>query len=82
VDLIEPELLERDRSHAVIHIYILRSKTMEAVSFVSERLKSERFLFPSKTAWSMKRLVHRMEKNIIIRQGGGKTGGLPVLGDV
>lgn len=46
VDLIEPELLERDRSHAVIHIYIPPEQNpMEAVSFVSERLKSEEIPF-------------------------------------
>ncbi|WP_368233665.1 50S ribosomal protein L11 methyltransferase [Anaerotruncus rubiinfantis] len=39
VDLIEQELLERDREHAVIHFYIAPEENpMEAVSFVSERL--------------------------------------------
>ena len=42
VDLIEQELLERDRSHAVIHIYISPEENpMEAISFVRERLEAE-----------------------------------------
>lgn len=41
VDLIEPELLQRDRENAVIHLYIAPGQNpSEAVSFVSERLQS------------------------------------------
>ena len=42
VDLVEPELLERDRSHGIIHIYISPEENpREAVSYIKERLESE-----------------------------------------
>ncbi|MBE6905715.1 MAG: 50S ribosomal protein L11 methyltransferase [Ruminococcaceae bacterium] len=42
VDLIEQELLERDRSHGLIHIYISPEENPnEAVSYIRERLESE-----------------------------------------
>lgn len=51
VDLIEQELLARDRSHAVIHIYIAPEENpMEAISFVSERLKAQAIAFEVETA--------------------------------
>ena len=46
VDLIEQELLDRDRDHAIIHLYISPEENpAEAVSFVRERLESERIGF-------------------------------------
>lgn len=51
VDLIEQELLERDREHAVIHIYISPEENpMEAVSFLRERLESESIGYSLETA--------------------------------
>lgn len=42
VDLIEQELLDRDRTHAIIHVYISpEANPAEAVSFISERLDAE-----------------------------------------
>lgn len=41
IDLIEQELLERDRSHAVIHLYISpEQQPGEAIEFLRERLSS------------------------------------------
>lgn len=41
VDLIEQELLERDREHALIHLYIpLEQNPGEAISFLQERFRS------------------------------------------
>lgn len=42
IDLIDEELLQKDREHAVIHIYISPEENpAEAVSFLHERLQSE-----------------------------------------
>ena len=42
VDLIEQELLERDRTHSLIHVYIKQEKAaLECVEFIKERLDSE-----------------------------------------
>lgn len=42
VDLIEQELLERDREHAVVHFYIAPEENPgEAISFVQERLDAQ-----------------------------------------
>ncbi len=42
VDLIEKELLERDRTHSLIHVYIKQEKTAaECVEFIGERLDAE-----------------------------------------
>lgn len=42
VDLIEEELLARDREHAVIHIYIAQQDSpSEAASFIGDRLRAE-----------------------------------------
>ncbi|MEM1484715.1 50S ribosomal protein L11 methyltransferase [Oscillospiraceae bacterium PP1C4] len=50
VDLIEQELLERDRENAIIHIYISPEENpMEAISFVSERLDAEQIPFTVET---------------------------------
>lgn len=46
VDLIEQELLDRDRTHAIIHVYIAETENpAEAVSFISERLDAENINF-------------------------------------
>ncbi len=42
VDLIEQELLERDRTHSLIHVYIKQEKdALECVEFIKARLDSE-----------------------------------------
>lgn len=42
VDLIEQELLERDRAHSLIHVYIKQEQAAaEAAAFLDERLDSE-----------------------------------------
>ena len=42
VDLIEQELLERDRSHSLIHVYIKQeAQAAEAAAFLDERLTAE-----------------------------------------
>ena len=42
VDLIEQELLERDRTHSLIHIYIKQEKdALECVEFIKARLDAE-----------------------------------------
>lgn len=42
IDLIEQELLERDRSHGLIHIYISPEENPhEAISYIKDRLESE-----------------------------------------
>ena len=42
VDLIEQELLERDRTHSLIHVYIKQEKAaMECVEFIKGRLDAE-----------------------------------------
>lgn len=46
VDLIEQELLDRDREHAIIHVYISpEANPAEAISFISERLDAENIDF-------------------------------------
>lgn len=46
VDLIDEELLARDRTHALIHLYIKPTENPnEAVSFLTERLASEEIPF-------------------------------------
>ncbi|HIZ56705.1 MAG TPA: 50S ribosomal protein L11 methyltransferase [Firmicutes bacterium] len=43
IDLIDEELLQKDRSHSKIHIYIKPAENpMEAVSFLRERLEAEK----------------------------------------
>ena len=43
VDLIEQELLERDRTHSLIHVYIKQdSAAIESKAFLDERLNSEK----------------------------------------
>ena len=50
VDLIEQELLERDRTHAVIHLYISPGESpLEAVSYLRERLEAEGVPFSVET---------------------------------
>ncbi|MCI8648565.1 MAG: 50S ribosomal protein L11 methyltransferase [Anaerotruncus sp.] len=42
VDLIEQELLERDREHAIIHVYISPEENpLEAISYISRQLDTE-----------------------------------------
>ena len=42
VDLIEQELLERDRTHSLIHVYIKQEKAaLECVEFINARLDAE-----------------------------------------
>ncbi len=42
VDLIEQELLERDRTHSLIHVYIKQEKAaLECVEFIKARLNAE-----------------------------------------
>ncbi|MBQ5322545.1 MAG: 50S ribosomal protein L11 methyltransferase [Oscillospiraceae bacterium] len=42
VDLIEQELLERDRTHSLIHVYIKQAKdALECVEFIKARLDAE-----------------------------------------
>ena len=42
VDLIEQELLERDRTHSLIHVYIKQEKdALECVEFIKARLDAE-----------------------------------------
>ena len=42
VDLIEQELLERDRTHSLIHVYIKQDKAaVECSEFIAARLDSE-----------------------------------------
>ncbi|MBR5310903.1 MAG: 50S ribosomal protein L11 methyltransferase [Oscillospiraceae bacterium] len=42
VDLIEQELLERDRSHSLIHVYVkLEKDALECVEFIKARLDAE-----------------------------------------
>ena len=42
VDLIEQELLERDRAHSLIHVYIKQEEqAAEAAAFLDERLNAE-----------------------------------------
>ena len=42
VDLIEQDLLERDRTHSLIHVYIKQEKdALECVEFIKERLDAE-----------------------------------------
>ena len=46
IDLIDEELLQKDREHAIIHIYISpKDNPAEAVSFITERLVSEEIPF-------------------------------------
>ena len=43
IDLIDEELLERDKTTALIHIYLpLEESPLEAISFLEERLKAEK----------------------------------------
>ena len=42
IDLIDEELLQKDREHAIIHIYISpEANPAEAVSFLEERFQAE-----------------------------------------
>lgn len=51
VDLIDEELLARDRSHAVIHLYISpEDNPREAVEFLTERLTASRIEYAMDTA--------------------------------
>ena len=46
IDLIDEELLQKDRDHAIIHIYISpKENPAEAISFLTERLTSENIPF-------------------------------------
>lgn len=46
IDLIDEELIARDRSHAIIHIYISKEENVvEALEFLKERLASEKIEF-------------------------------------
>ncbi len=46
IDLIDEELLERDKTTAVIHIYLpLEESPLEAISYLEERLNAEKIAF-------------------------------------
>ena len=46
IDLIDEELLQKDREHAIIHIYISpEANPAEAVSFLKERFQAEQIPF-------------------------------------
>ncbi len=50
IDLIDEDLLKKDRSKSIIHIYIEEGQNpMEAVSFLKERLESEKIAFDIET---------------------------------
>ena len=46
IDLIEQSLLEKDRTKGIIHVYVNpHENPLEAVSFIKERLESEKISF-------------------------------------
>ena len=50
IDLIDQELVEKDRSHAVIHVYISNEdNAAEAVSYLKERLAASKIEYSVKT---------------------------------
>ena len=78
VDLIEQELLDRDRDHAIIHLYISPEENpAEAVSFVRERLESERIGFSIERAQG-----DRLEKLLFSHQSRGASGRMPLVGNL
>ena len=69
IDLIEQELLERDRTHAVIHLYISPDENpAEAVSFLRERFDAAGIPTQSKQILLMRRTGRQPGKNITSRQ--------------
>lgn len=78
IDLIDSELLAKDREKAIIHIYIANDENpMEAVSFLKERFESEKIKYIISTSncvqedWinNWKQYFHPMEvgKKLLIR---------------
>ena len=69
IDLIEQELLERDRTHAVIHLYISPDENpAEAVSFLRERFDAAGISYTVQTDLVMRRTGRQPGKNITSRQ--------------
>ena len=75
IDLIDEELLQKDRSKAIIHIYISPdSNPSEAVSFLQERMEAEAIPYQLRTegikeedwAFGWKKYYHPLDRKSVV----------------
>ena len=70
IDLIDEDLLKKDRTKAIIHVYIDPTQNpMEAVSFLRERFESEAIPYQIDTEGVKERIGRQLGKNITIQFG-------------